>query len=179
MATIPNNLLALLRTHYPILDFDGVLTSLGVDWQELKMHLKNELAAPKANSLFELHFFSTLTGQKEKYLSLVQQFESTALTTAPLSPLGSFIKEAHIRFSLLSNNSGHTLNSFLQLHQLHDFADQAIGFDNVTKLKPDPQGLVYIISKVHPHNPVYIGNQFTDELTATAAKIPFTYYQTV
>lgn len=176
MATLPEILTTKLKEHYSILDFDGVMTHLPLDWEKMKVEARRYFDIPKAQNLHEIHQFALLTNTESEYYSLIEKFDTKAAMKAKPTSLFKFIKQEQIHFSVCSNNTQASVNLFLDHQKASILADIVVGIDSQKHAKPHPQGLQHILNTQNPVNPVYIGDKFSDYLTALAAKIPFIHY---
>lgn len=170
MAILPDNHKNL------ILDFDGVITHLIVDWPELKRQLNKALALPVDTDRHTAFLYAKVTHQFMVYQKIVSQFELAHLDQAKPSPLIQEIEANHTSFAIVSNNSRLTLQTYVEKHHLQDLCHHFVGCDDVTYLKPHPQGLQLIVQN-QPHSYLYIGDQLKDQIAAKLANIEFISYQ--
>jgi HAD superfamily phosphatase len=63
----------------------------------------------------------------------------------------------------------HTLEHF----GVKDVFRRVVTMDDVERLKPDPQGLHYLIDGVEPSGALYLGDNLDDALAARSAGVPF------
>ena len=63
----------------------------------------------------------------------------------------------------------HTLDHFGVAHLFR----RTVTMDDVERLKPDPEGLHYLLGRVPPRNAVYLGDVLDDALAARHARVPF------
>jgi HAD superfamily hydrolase (TIGR01548 family) len=63
----------------------------------------------------------------------------------------------------------HTLIHF----GVQDLFRRVVTMDDVERLKPDPQGLHYLLDGVPPRSAVYLGDNLDDALAARSARVPF------
>jgi len=77
------------------------------------------------------------------------------------------------KLAILSNNKKSYVIEALEKRQLTKYFDEILGFNEVEKTKPDPEGLIKIMQKfnVKPEQCIFIGDMVTDILAGRAAKI--------
>jgi len=63
----------------------------------------------------------------------------------------------------------HTLDHFGVAHLFR----RSVTMDDVERLKPDPEGLHYLLGRVAPRNALYLGDVLDDALAARHARVPF------
>ena len=63
----------------------------------------------------------------------------------------------------------HTLDQFGVAHLFR----RTVTMDDVERLKPDPEGLHFLLGKVAPRNALYLGDVLDDALAARHAGVPF------
>jgi HAD superfamily phosphatase len=63
----------------------------------------------------------------------------------------------------------HTLDQFGVAHLF----PRTVTMDDVERLKPDPEGLHFLLGKVAPRNALYLGDVLDDALAARHAGVPF------
>jgi len=171
MAIIPANSKRL------ILDFDGVMTHLNVDWDAVRSQLAVALKQPDNTPVSAEHQYAQNTNHTSIYNDTVKRFETKALAAATISPLLKEIVSTRTNFSVVSNSLHSTIVSYNQMHQLTALCLQIVAADDVTNLKPDPEGLLKIVGTSDPGNFIYMGDQPNDELAANQAKISFMHYE--
>jgi HAD superfamily phosphatase len=63
----------------------------------------------------------------------------------------------------------HTLDQFGVAHLF----PRTVTMDDVERLKPDPEGIHFLLGKVEPRNALYLGDVLDDALAARSARVPF------
>jgi HAD superfamily phosphatase len=63
----------------------------------------------------------------------------------------------------------HTLDHFGVAHLFR----RTVTMDDVERLKPDPEGLHYLLGRVPPRDALYLGDVLDDALAARHARVPF------
>ena len=63
----------------------------------------------------------------------------------------------------------HTLDHFGVAHLFR----RTVTMDDVERLKPDPEGLHFLLGRVAPRNALYLGDNLDDALAARHARVPF------
>ena len=158
-----------------ILDFDGVITRLIIDWSSLKKELNQTLRLPPDTDQHTSYLYAKAFGQFPLYQEIVSRYEMAHLNEARLSPLISEIIASKTPFSLVSNNCRRTLNTFISQTKLDSLCLKLIACDDVAFLKPHPEGILSLIADT-PDNYVYIGDQLHDQLAAKLAGVEFIRY---
>jgi len=64
---------------------------------------------------------------------------------------------------------GHTLDHF----GVGDLFYRVVAMEDVERLKPDPEGLHFLLGKTDPRAAVYLGDNLDDALAACSASVPF------
>lgn len=165
-----------------IFDFDGTVTEpLTVDWQVLKRKLHKMLNKPydKKNTMDSLLYGirKNLKGLgTEKAYELVKDYEKKSVGNARLnrnfqelmSELPNKKKKA-----IFSTNMKDTITNILARNNLSDFFDCIISKEDVTKYKPNPEGLLSILHyfKIPARKAIYIGDSKIDLISGSRAKI--------
>lgn len=168
------------RTKGIILDFDGVIVDLFVNWQALKEELSNTNQLPKNLSLNDI--FSQI---KEKHgSSALQKAFLVAERHELMFPEKSVFEidllrrirswyEKGIRLSIFSNNMLKTINYFLAREKLTSLFDPIISKERVINFKPDPEGLLMILSswRLTREEVLYVGNSSYDKIAGEACGV--------
>jgi HAD superfamily hydrolase (TIGR01549 family) len=70
----------------------------------------------------------------------------------------------NIKMAILSNNKRSLIIENLKKKNLLKYFDQILGFNEVSKVKPDPEGLLKILEleKIKPQEALFIGDMVTD-----------------
>jgi HAD superfamily phosphatase len=63
----------------------------------------------------------------------------------------------------------YTLDHFGVAHMF----PRTVTMDDVERLKPDPEGIHFLLGKVAPRNALYLGDVLDDALAARSARVPF------
>jgi HAD superfamily phosphatase len=63
----------------------------------------------------------------------------------------------------------HTLKQF----GVEDLFRRIVAMEDVQRLKPDPEGLHFLLGKTDPREALYLGDVLDDALAARSAKVPF------
>jgi len=79
------------------------------------------------------------------------------------------------RFAIYSNDLTERLHDTLNLFEIDTYFDCVLGSDKVTKRKPDPMGLLMIMSKfgIAPENTAFIGDSILDIECGKGAKCKY------
>jgi len=156
-----------------ILDFDGVIAKLPVDWpscrEEFKIFLKKELGLEinenkrvdeMESILVEKFGQSTLTKSFEirKKFEFID-FSKTKINQELLTYLTD-LKKQGIIVTILSNNLHKTIEEILKLNNLNDLFDIIIGIDDSLNPKPSPKGARIILDRFNlaPKDCLFVGD---------------------
>ena len=85
------------------------------------------------------------------------------------------LKRKGISLAIYSTKFRYRIEAILKREKLLNLFDIIIGWEDVSKPKPDPEGLLVIIKKLksRPLNSIYVGDHVLDAETAKRAGIPF------
>ena len=129
--------------------------------------------------------FRELTGDTDAALArrFTQYFHQRAdqcmdsLTTVfdCVGPVLRKIRAANLRTGIVTTKLNYRINSILNANNMLDLFDVIVGADDVTKTKPDPEGLLLALRKlsVSATSAVYIGDHVIDAEAARNAGLPF------
>jgi phosphoglycolate phosphatase-like HAD superfamily hydrolase len=74
---------------------------------------------------------------------------------------------------LFTGRTRHELHHTLDGREAHDLFRRVVTMDDVTKGKPDPEGLRMLLDGMSPRQAVYLGDSLDDALAAKRARVPF------
>ncbi len=168
---------------YIVLDFDGTIVNLNVDWVTLKNKLYKRFNCKynfKSKSIFDMISKisdedvndTLMTIKKFESISVNQNFEVIPQIFLQLKKLKSFY--------IISNNHSETINSILKKLNFPIDKNRIIGVDTFFSLKPNIKNfnkLLELNSDYRLKNYVYIGDKESDKIFAKKAKIDFYYVQ--
>lgn len=79
------------------------------------------------------------------------------------------------RLGIVTSKQGAQIDKILRLHQLRDPFDKVLGGDDVSREKPDPEGLLHIAAswQLTPAELLYIGDSVIDAMAAQHAGASF------
>jgi HAD superfamily hydrolase (TIGR01549 family) len=166
-----------------ILDFDGVITRLDVDWRRLK----HDLATLCRREYGLENSFSPLSSGRHRILgeagaealsavdALLADREMKALGTSDVSPdlLDLLSRNPGTRLAVFSSNSRRVLEAAVDKFGLRDRVDAIVGREDVERAKPDPEGLHKILSSTgcNPGDALFLGDRNVDGHAGAAAGI--------
>ena len=77
------------------------------------------------------------------------------------------------KLAILTNNNSTYAEEVLEKFNLRKYFDIIIGFNDVTEVKPNPEGIQKILSmmKIEPSEAIFIGDMTTDILAGKAANV--------
>ena len=169
-----------------IFDLDDTLIHSNIDYAAMKNEIL-KLFNPQDAQLDTLtikELLERLDQDKDKYnkaYKIIETIESKSALKAEAIPsadkIPAFLKESNLKAAILTNNSRNSVNKYLQTSKLQYLNNigSIITRDDVSKMKPDPAGLLYIINKfkLKPQEVYFIGDSYIDAEAAKAANIDF------
>ena len=125
----------------------------------------------KVNFLEDLKYFKKmriavfLFNQFNKYRENAGIFEGIDVLISDLSK--------KVKLAILTNNKSTYAEDVLEKLNLRKYFETIIGFNDVTEVKPNPEGIQKILSmwKMEPSEAIFIGDMTTDILAGKAAKV--------
>lgn len=157
-----------------ILDFDGVITNIEIEWEKVRKDLKEYLGVNESLNMAGLYLYSQGNGKKREYLNRVAKYEIAGMNINLVSPLFETIVRLNMNFSIFSSNTKKSINHFLANYKLSK--QTIIAADDVKFLKPNPEGLLRIMRKKDKNSFIFIGNSINDKLAASLAQVKYINY---
>ncbi|MFX0004468.1 MAG: HAD family hydrolase [Candidatus Hodarchaeota archaeon] len=79
----------------------------------------------------------------------------------------------NVKLAILTNNKSQYAEEVLEKFDLSEYFDTIIGFNDVTEVKPNPEGILKILEKwkLNPSDAIFIGDMTTDVDAGKAAKV--------
>lgn len=79
----------------------------------------------------------------------------------------------HKKLAILTNNKSQYAEEVLEKFNISDFFNTIIGFNDVTEVKPNPEGIIKILNKwnLKPSEVIFIGDMTTDVDAGKAANV--------
>jgi HAD superfamily hydrolase (TIGR01549 family) len=79
----------------------------------------------------------------------------------------------NVKLAILTNNKSQYAEEVLEKFKLSEYFDTIIGFNDVTEVKPNPEGILKILNKwnLKPSNAIFIGDMTTDVDAGKAANV--------
>jgi pyrophosphatase PpaX len=166
-----------MQPNYYIFDFDGTLadthelilesfvqTGLNFDFNVDQEWVKANIGMELEQML--LHLIPTIPTQKA--VDYFRQYQLKHLLNLDFFPnvldtLKS-LKSKGYKMSILTQKSNCTINKFLIAKRERDMFDFVLGRDDITKAKPDPEGLFKLakLLQTNVSNLIMIGDSFAD-----------------
>lgn len=169
-----------------IFDLDDTLIHSNIDYSSMKKGIL-DLFNPRENELSSLtikELLEKLGHNKEKFnraYEIIEKIESNSASTAEIisyaDKIPFFLNEFNLKAAILTNNSRASVNKYLKNPKFHYLKE--IGSittrDDVSKMKPDPAGLLYILNKFKTNSEevYFIGDSYIDAEAADRANIKF------
>ena len=161
------------KYRYIILDFDGTIVDLHVNWQELKIEL---------SQTFGLNFNVLNEGlrrlsedERKIAFKIIEKYENEASWEVNARLL-DYIRRNDKNYAIFSDNMTSTIRRILSALSIIDKFDIIIGKDSVKKFKPDEEGLIRIINYFGVRNlgeVIYVGDNEKDKIVAKKMNIKF------
>ena len=162
-----------------IFDFDGTLmdTREGIteayrylfkkysDESKFTDEIKNEIIGPALKDLFPKYFpgidYDTL--YKDYHERQTQVAKTANHPTAHSAEVLKFLHEQGYRIGIVSTRSKEGIEGILSDFSLRDYVDDICGLRDVSRLKPDPEGIFNLINKNGwQHDCVMVGDSLMD-----------------
>lgn len=162
-----------------IFDFDGTLmdTREGIteayrflfqkysDESKFTDEIRNEIIGPALRDLFPKYFpgidYDTL--YKDYHEKQTEVAKTANHPTAHSAEVLKFLHEQGYKIGIVSTRSKEGIENILNDFNLRDYVDDICGLRDVNKLKPDPEGIFYLINRNGwEHDCVMIGDSLMD-----------------
>ncbi len=156
-----------------ILDFDGTIANLQVDWKAMKNELTHTFGTDF--TILDAGLMSLNNGELNKAFRIIKKHENAAEYT-PNYALINYVKKHKKAYAIFSDNLSTTVKGILEKLGILDRFNIIVCKDDVTNFKPNPEGLWKILEALNIHDKseaVFIGNSTKDELAAKATGIEF------
>jgi len=165
-----------------IWDFDGTIADLVVDWDAVA----RDLAALAPDACRGLDLAGAMyrlieLGLREPAFAVLDRHESAAayhLLPRSVAWLGSMRGER--RLAVFTDNLRSTVAAILRECNLDDLFSAVIGKEDVSRFKPDPEGLRLALGALGDPDPLrclYIGNTWRDEQAARDTGMEFLHIE--
>ena len=167
-----------------ILDFDGVITHLPVDWDALRLELEELCRERFALEVSFRRFFDGREQVREErgpaalseVDAMISRREMESLEDAvPCPGLRELLSGRQgLPAAICSSNSRVVLLEAVRRFGLSGLIGIVVGREDVRRLKPAPEGLLRILEEAgcRPEEALFIGDRDVDMLAGEAAGIP-------
>jgi phosphoglycolate phosphatase len=165
-----------------IFDLDGTIVRLPINWSQLKQELIQAKLLGKNQSLTDgindTKAAANLPNLKQ-LLTAIRHYESPAIDHFSINQAiyhWIHVHCHHYLLSVCSSNLHATIEAVLKQLNIYQHFHQIIGNEDVKKLKPDPEGINQIITRLRltTAQTAFVGDQPTD--LQTAARTGVKYY---
>lgn len=165
-----------------IFDFDGTITQpLSVDWIALKKELHALLNKPFSTLntmdklLYEIRNVIGESGIKKAY-NLINEYEKMSIKNTHINNNFQEILTClpkNKKKAIFSTNMKNTIKTILLNYDLLNHFNVIISKEDISKYKPDPEGLLIILNnlKIPALKAIYIGNMKSDLIAGRKAHI--------
>ena len=172
-----------------ILDLDGTIIDLVVDWSQLKRNLSNKFAEDyKINCDFKSisKCLSEIVKKKDednlkKFFKMIEEYETRNIDKSiPIEETKYFINNLKkfgikndVKLAVMSLNTKKTIEKALLLTDLTSKIDYIVGREDVRNWKPNPEGLLKILEKLNidKSEALFIGDMEKDLIAGERAGI--------
>lgn len=163
-----------------VFDFDGTLVELAVDWAAARREMRAVLAQScpglaaglGLQAMIDAAVAAGCPGARRLAATVLAAYEATAVARPIVPVLEVFSRLLPVTgLAVVSNNLHDTVARHLRALGLDTAAFPIVGFDDVGRSKPDPEGLRLVLGRlgVHPKRCVSIGDAASDQAAAQAA----------
>ena len=168
-----------------IFDFDGVLAKIHVDWPSLKNELRelitNEIGACEELTPFDLQLNTILKPTSARLIKKVNQIiESYEIKECgrhvifpEMLSVAEKLAKSGLPLFICSSNTRKVIENILQKTGTYACFRQIVSREDILQRKPDPEGLLKIISenKLNPKEVLFIGDRDVDRQAGSSAGI--------
>ena len=170
---------------YKVLDFDGTICKLIVDWKGLKNELNQSFNIEKSSTFKLMDILNEIfmRGEKEKDLALniIKSYEQPE--GIPIfEELNLSLINSCDSFYVISNNLHSTVSSVLNIAGLSSKCKLIIGIDDTFKPKPNETSflkLTNFVGDLDERKYIYIGDTEVDEKFAEKVKVDFCHIKKI
>ncbi|WP_322015559.1 HAD family hydrolase [Paraburkholderia sp. J12] len=179
-----------------LFDFDLTLADSSAGIVECTGHALRRLGCPPVRPE-QIHaviglalpaMYRTLTGEGDEGDEVraaafaryfVERADEVMVTSTRIYPevldLFAALHERGIAIGIVSSKFRYRIEAILAVAGLQSQADVIVGGEDVARHKPDPEGLVYALTRLGlpAHAAIYVGDHAVDALAAEQAGIPF------
>jgi phosphoglycolate phosphatase len=164
-----------------VVDLDNTLVKLDVDWNGLRRELA-ALASAAGIETRDPGIRPLMDGARLPGMETLRAEMERVLTEAEVAGASGPRNEALVRWlpdetpvSVLSLNSRRAVERALHLHRLSERIIHVVGREDVTRGKPDPEGMRILAERhaIEPARMLLVGDAETDRLAAERAGARF------
>lgn len=175
----------LIDTPLLILDFDGTMARLAVDWNDLRARLARMARRdgfvwhPDEGLDVNLRRLRRTRGEAlfGRLCTVVAEAERAGFAPASVhAPMLPVLRRRRGRpTAVVSSNTRRALTDLLRDPVWEGFAPFVVGKEDVRRGKPDPEGLLLACRRfgVAPGEAVFVGDAPSDRAAAAAVRMPF------
>jgi phosphoglycolate phosphatase len=164
-----------------IFDLDGTIVHLPINWSKLKQELIQTKLLSVNQSLTDAINETKAAPNQLKFKQLMTalgDYETSAVDRLDINQaVYNWIHANYNRYllSICSSNLHSTIEAVLKKLSICQHFPLIIGNEDVNKLKPDPEGINKIITRLRltTTQTAFVGDQSTDHQTATRAGIKY------
>lgn len=174
-----------------IFDFDytladstrGAIACIGYALAQMGLSPASDADASRTIGLSLPETFRVLTGDADpergaafEALFIAHAAEAMTPRTVLLSPTRGAVTRLHsagYRLGIVSTKYRRRIREVLARDGLLDVFDVIVGGEDVSRLKPNPEGLRAALGRLRSEHVLYVGDSVTDARAAKAASLPF------
>lgn len=132
----------------------------------------------KSYDLLKVNFLEGLTYFKKLRVGIYlfnqfNKYKEDATIYPGIDEIISSLSSQGKKLAVLTNNKDIHAKEVLEKHNLNRYFDNIIGFNEVSEVKPSPEGIQLILSKwgIKPSKAIFIGDMVTDVQAGKAANV--------
>lgn len=170
-----------------LFDLDGTIADLVVDWGAVRDDVARSLAIETGMELdgglgkMITEAMAVLGSRGKDIIARILAGHESRAKVRPIPAGLALLRRAleTVPVGIVSNNMHRTVLRALNTCRVDDDHIIIVGFDDVERIKPDPQGINMALSRIGrtPDRAVYVGNSDVDRQAAQAADISFRHIE--
>ena len=132
----------------------------------------------KSYELLQVKFLEGLKYFKKMRIAIFlfnqfNKYRENAVIFDGIDEIISKLYDNKLKLAILTNNNSTYAEDVLEKFNLQNYFETIIGFNDVSEVKPNPEGIETILEKwkIKPSEAIFIGDMTTDILAGKAAKV--------
>lgn len=162
-----------------VYDLDGTLVRLDVDWETVRIGLRNRLREqgvdPAPFETWELLSAAERAGIGDEAHEFISEHERSGAEVSRRLPTADELDALDVPVGVCSLNCEDACHIALAEHGLTELVDVVAGRETTPARKPDPRSLQWVLHELDadPENALFVGDSDSDEVTADRAGTRF------